>query len=300
MPCYKPIVAFKPLDGGPIFFSEKKNCKEIEIPCGKCIGCRLRRQDEWAVRCMLEAQMHKSNRFITFTYDDDHMPTDTGLHYEHIQLLHKKMRQKYGPFRFFVAGEYGDESKRPHYHGLYFGLDIPDLVKCNSVYSTSDLYTSESLGKMWGQGFHTIGEVTYSSARYCAAYAVKKVTGDAADAHYERVHLHSGEIVKVEPEFAKMSLKPGLAEEWLRKYWKDVYSVHNCVYINDQRKPIPRYFDKLMDRWYPFFLEGNKFDRQKEAEKFIDNNTRERREVREIVAKSKQKFNKERRLGNAL
>ena len=49
----------------------------IEIPCGKCSGCRLQRSREWANRCMLELEYHKSSYFVTLTYDDAHVP----IHY---------------------------------------------------------------------------------------------------------------------------------------------------------------------------------------------------------------------------
>lgn len=43
---------------------------DIKLPCGNCIGCRLDRSKQWAVRLMLEAQLHKKNSFITLTYNE--------------------------------------------------------------------------------------------------------------------------------------------------------------------------------------------------------------------------------------
>ena len=48
--------------------------KFVEIPCGKCSGCRLQKSREWANRCMLELQYHKSSYFVTLTYDEEHVP----------------------------------------------------------------------------------------------------------------------------------------------------------------------------------------------------------------------------------
>ena len=48
--------------------------KYIPIPCGRCIGCRLKYSRDWADRCMLEAQYHEHNVFLTLTYDDSHLP----------------------------------------------------------------------------------------------------------------------------------------------------------------------------------------------------------------------------------
>ena len=197
MPCYRPVTAFKPLEGGPIFFSEKKNCVEIKISCGQCIGCRIRKREEWAVRIYAESKMHKRNSFVTFTYDEEHVPDDYSLKYRDMQMLHKRMRKKWGPFRFFCAGEYGDQFGRPHYHAIYFGLDFDDKLKSNSVYAGTDVYESEELNGCWGKGRCVIGEVTYESSRYCAVYTTKRISGDLADSHYLRVSPITGEYVHV-------------------------------------------------------------------------------------------------------
>ena len=213
MPCYKPITAWKPLEGGAIQFSEKKNSREIQIACGQCIGCRIQKRESWAVRCYAESKLHKHNQFVTLTYDDDHLPKDGSLDYRHWQLFAHRLRKSLGPFRFFVCGEYGETTIRPHYHALLFGLDIPDLVKCNSVYASSDIYKSETIDKLWRLGGCRIGTVTYESARYCAVYTTKKVGGDLAKERYSRVDMSTGETWMVKPEFARMSLKQGIGLE---------------------------------------------------------------------------------------
>ena len=45
-----------------------------EIPCGRCIGCRLAYSRMWADRCMAEATLHDSSYFVTLTYNDWHLP----------------------------------------------------------------------------------------------------------------------------------------------------------------------------------------------------------------------------------
>lgn len=52
----------------------KAICDYIDIPCGQCIGCRLKRSKDWAIRCCLESKYFQSNSFITLTYNDDHLP----------------------------------------------------------------------------------------------------------------------------------------------------------------------------------------------------------------------------------
>lgn len=62
-------------DGTPV--------KVIHIPCGQCIGCRLDRSRDWAIRCVCEADMYRKNCFVTLTYDEEHC--DVSLHKAHLQ-----------------------------------------------------------------------------------------------------------------------------------------------------------------------------------------------------------------------
>lgn len=168
MPCYRPVTAFKPLDGGAISFKELKNHREIKLPCGRCIGCRVEIVDAWAFRCMAEASLHEHKHFLTLTYNDESLPADESLDHRHWQLFAKKVRKHLGPFRFFMCGEYGDQFGRPHFHALLYGLNVPDLYKINSVYSRHQVYSSRIAESLWGNGFCSFGTVTHESARYCA------------------------------------------------------------------------------------------------------------------------------------
>jgi len=297
--CYRPLTAFKPLDGGPVSFSEKKAHREIQLPCGQCIGCRIRKREEWAIRCYCESKMHQDNVFLTLTYDDEHVPSDGSLDYRHFQLFMKRARKKFGPFRFFMCGEYGETTQRPHYHALLFGLAVPDRVKSNSVYAKSDVYDSETIRSLWGQGNISLGEVTYASARYCAVYATKKITGARAAEHYQRVNPYTGELHVISPEFAHMSLRPGIGLGWLRRYWPDLYaSDAGGMVIDGKVKCIPRYFDTHMEVIANEVLESHQFKRFQAAMSNSENHTPERLRVREACAQAKERFNKER--NNAL
>lgn len=299
MSCYRPVTAWKPVDG-PISFHEKKDSREIKIKCGQCIGCRISKREEWAIRCFAESKMHARNAFVTLTYDQGNLPYDGSLNYVHFQLFMKRLRKKCGPVRFFMCGEYGEQYDRPHYHALLFGLDFPDRVQCNSVYSNLPLYRSDLLDRLWGKGMCTIGEVTYESARYCAVYTTKKITGQRADEHYQRVIPETGEVVQLVPEFARMSLggrkdgRGGIGYAWLKKYWPDLYeSGSNAVIVNGQKKRIPRYFDKKMDEIRPLLMDAVEYQRFLEVNH--TDNTSERLKVREQVAQAKEKFNSERK-----
>ena len=48
----------------------------IWIPCGRCIGCRLDKSREWALRCMMELKTCEDGlaSFLTLTYNESSVP----------------------------------------------------------------------------------------------------------------------------------------------------------------------------------------------------------------------------------
>lgn len=55
-------------------YRERSVTEFVQIPCGKCVGCRLDYAKQWANRLMLELQYYDEAYFVTLTYDDDHVP----------------------------------------------------------------------------------------------------------------------------------------------------------------------------------------------------------------------------------
>lgn len=219
--------------------------KSLFVPCGSCKFCLIRRTAHWAVRCMHEASLHETNCFLTLTYGDGYLPKDGLLVKEHLTKFIKSLREYLrvkGIFiRYFACGEYGDLNQRPHYHLLIFGYDFPDK-KPFTRRKNNVIYLSPLLQKLWPYGISSVGNVSFQSARYVAAYIHKK-----------RRDLGKGCLQSVEPYIAS-SLKPGLGHDWLLKYRSDVYSKDKVVYyVNDKPRflPPPRYYDKLMAKYYP-------------------------------------------------
>ena len=149
--------------------------KSDQIPCGKCIGCKLSKSQDWATRVMLEAKEYGDrNAFLTLTYDDGHLPKDGKVTKREMQLFIKKLRKAYGNgLRICYCGEYGSITKRPHYHMLILNINIQNQKRWNKV-----LTTSQDIDKIWGKGNVLIGKVTFQSAAYVARYQVKSVGFD--------------------------------------------------------------------------------------------------------------------------
>ena len=94
MPCYHPMLGYRSsvlsaTGKSPIVFSPKKAFVDlsVKIPCGKCLGCRLERARQWAIRCMHEASMYELNSFVTLTYNDKFLPANGSVSKREMQLL---------------------------------------------------------------------------------------------------------------------------------------------------------------------------------------------------------------------
>lgn len=267
MPCYKPIKAARLSDGTISFKAKSGEGDSLDLACGRCIGCRIDRSRNWAIRCMNEASEFEDNSFITLTYADEYLPKYGSLKYSDFQLFMKRLRKRFTgkKIRFYMCGEYGEENLRPHYHAILFNLDFKDKKAFFKSKSGSLVYRSEELEKLWTLGQSSIGDVTEQSAGYVARYCMKKIigrgqdinpeTGKRFDSVYDRLDIETGEIVKVVPEFTKMSLRSGIGKNWLTRYYKDVYPNDAIVSAGGLKMKPPKYYDKLFEQIDPDEME---------------------------------------------
>lgn len=248
MPCYHPLTAYWDKASGAVFFDLKDQGRgeTIELPCGRCVGCRLERARQWAMRITHEASMWDQSTFDTLTYAPEHLPPGGSLRYRDVQLFLKRLRKKFLGRRipFFVCGEYGEKENRPHYHIILFNHAWSDR-KLLKEKNGNKVYTSETLSKLWGLGDCVSGSVTFESASYVARYSMGKITGDLAQEHYRSVDLETGEVVQRVPEFAHMSTRPAIGRLWIERFMSDVFPRGLCVARGRECVP-PRYY---MQQW---------------------------------------------------
>lgn len=278
MPCYTPLTLYKSLKGvdpksGKTPLRGIKNGgnpqQPVKVPCQRCIGCRLERSRQWAIRCINEAQMHEKNCFVTLTYETENL-TYGGeaytLYPRDLQLFFKKLRKKYGPkIKYFACGEYGEKKGRPHYHACIFGVDFDDKILTPVQKGEFPLYTSASLAKLWTHGGNVIGEVNFETAAYTARYILKKKLGKTAS-HYKKVGI--------EPEFTRMSRRPGLGASWLAKYKGDVFPHDYQVIRGGVKTRPPKYYGSLYEVENPEQFAAIKIRREKQALKMAEDNTK--------------------------
>lgn len=258
-----------------------------DVPCGQCIGCRMRRSGDWAVRVVHEASLYEKNSFVTLTYNDQNLPKDGSLHYRDFQLFLKRLRKHFGTtIRFYMCGEYGENFGRPHYHVILFNCDFPDKKIWRRTKSGCTQYRSAILEKLWPLGNCEIGSVTFQSAAYVARYIHKKVTGDQAAFHYCDIDPYTGEVLsEVKAEFSHMSLKPGIGKAWFDKYHATDVAPHDSVVINGREMRPPRYYDLNFELLYP--EEAKLLKKKREASCNAEDRSPRRLLVREHVAQAR-------------
>lgn len=258
----------------------------IEIPCGKCLSCKLNHAKQWADRCMLESKYHNSNYFITLTYNNENCPVseyidENGeLHYcqtlkkEDFQKFMKRLRKKLDynnlpNVKYLACGEYGSQTKRPHYHAIIFGLELNDLVQYSRTKKGSILYTSKFLEEVWPYGFVSVGEANQDSMGYVARYTTKKI--NCADSCiYDKLNI--------EKEFLLSSKKPAIGLRGLEDNL-DNFIDYGKIYISTIDGSVQiysnKYFNSKLENLDPDYLE-KKEERKliaKEREDIVLSNT---------------------------
>lgn len=286
MPCYHPLKGYRAKtknDSGKysVVFNPKYGYLDQPqtLPCGQCIGCRLERSRQWAIRCVHEASQYENNSFLTLTYDNDNLPYNGSLDKTHFQKFIKRLRKSLNhKIRYFHCGEYGEKLSRPHYHAILFNLDFDDK-ELFSINDGNKLYTSKKLTDLWGKGHCTIGEVNFETCAYTARYITKKITGRNSEEHYTRLDDY-GEFHQRIPEYTTMSRRPGIGQGWLDSFLDDVYP-SDFITLNGKKLRPPKYYDKFFEENYPEKFQKIKALRKQNLSIHSENNTPERLEVRE-------------------
>lgn len=163
----------------------------VPIPCRSCECCRMDKTNMWISRCEYELGQYKTASFVTFTYDDEHLPFANNtsrrptLDYMHLHkyidsIRHRAKKDfaknpnhyKYSVpnFKYIGSAEYGDKFERPHYHVIFFGLDP---AECDSFFQRS-----------WRYGSIQVDPVKPGAFAYVVKYIQKEVFGQALKDNY--------------------------------------------------------------------------------------------------------------------
>lgn len=188
MMCKHPFVRERPYPG---WSSRDVDARlaATPLPCGRCLPCRINKRRMWTFRILLEASLYEENLFCTFTYNDDHYPSDGFVNPTEFKNLIQRIRRRLpNEFRYFGVGEYGDRSWRAHYHCILFNVGESQKRIIDSAWN--NLKT--------GRGFTYIVPVNPKIAQYICGYTIKKLT-----------KAEDPQLSGRKPEFMRSSRKGG-------------------------------------------------------------------------------------------
>lgn len=269
----------------PISFNRVS--RDAAFPCGQCLPCRINKRRIWAHRIILESLFHDSSVFLTLTYSDDHIPQGdffhprTGQVYapfsvnpEEHRLFMNKLRFHFKDqfdreLRFYMVGEYGEKTQRPHYHYVLFGYPrcVDGARYVGRRFISCRCPRCDFLRNIWGKGEIFLGELNVDSANYVAGYVTKKLTNDNSE--FNRKILQ-GRF----PEFARQSRRPGIGAMAMDNMARSLLQFDKSLYENLPRVlahgskflPLGRYLtDKLHEKMEISFAPGEKLQAYERA-----------------------------------
>lgn len=202
----------------PVMIQDKTTGGIMNVPCGRCMPCRVRHSRMWSIRLRHELKAHSKAAFVTLTYDDAHLPKNNTLVKSDLSAFMKRLRKVIPePIRFFGVGEYGDINFRPHYHIILYGVNSAD---------------THSVEACWPFGFVYLGDVTRESINYVAKYTLKKAFG--VDAEFYKL---KGCI----PEFSLMSRRPGIGSAFVKQH-RDFIRENGFLVVDGNKVGMPRFY----------------------------------------------------------
>jgi len=208
-----------------------KQCEKtgnmLSLPCGKCPECYARRISAWSFRLRKQGQISETAHFITLTYNTNTVPISKHgfmtLDKTDIQKFVKRLRKMHTEntkISYYVCGEYGTKTKRPHYHAIIFNADINDIENAWKL-------NNEPLGDIH------CGDVSGASIGYTLKYMCKP----------KQIPQHQND--DRQKEFSLMSKKLGsnyLTTEMVQWHQNDLLNRMYVPIEEGKKIAMPRYY----------------------------------------------------------
>lgn len=216
--------------------------KYITVPCGWCLNCRVDKRNFLEDCCNYEFNNFGCGAFVTFTYDDNHIPMVTSpidfkirptLRRDDVKKFLYRLRSKIRysgintklcnpKFKMLYVGEYGDEFQRPHYHFLFFGLDF---MACEKLFYDS-----------WQLGLIDSLPIKDGCFRYVLKYLDKQLHGD-----YKK-QIYDDNNVESPFSYHSINFGKGLFTKQIDYIEKNNYSYKVGAFA----RPLPNYYKKQL------------------------------------------------------
>ncbi len=209
------------------------------VPCGKCLNCQITYRQQWGLRCVHELPYFDCATFLTLTYDDDHLPSNGSLVPKDLQDFWKRLRYYVddspfaGKIKYFASGEYGDETFRPHYHAIIFG--IPWNVKEIREFVFKSWKNCRWSELPQDDIFQPVNKTT---VEYVAGYVHKKYFGQLQKSIYQ----DNGLV----PPFSRTS--GGIGARYALNHREQLLRTGQCNYYG-RKIPMPKYYWEKLTDW---------------------------------------------------
>lgn len=121
--------------------------------------------------------------------------------------------------KYFITGEYGDNTHRPHYHGIYFNIPL-----CVDV--------QKAFQKAWGNGFVQVKIANAKTINYTAKYCISESDDSDRQKHF-------------------MLVSKGMGLEYVNRMydWHKKNKTYYGIKRGGMRVHMPRYYkDKIFDK----------------------------------------------------
>lgn len=183
----------------------------VEVPCHCCWQCRADKVRNWVGKAMCEAQTSAAVDFVTLTYCDVKskaarwvkQPVESEkykrLDYTDVQKYLKRIRKAGYKVRYIVAGEYGEQKGRAHWHILLFWQDKRPPRRA--------MHGNEWQDQFWRHGHVNYQRFDEAAARYVAKYLLK----------WDTVKEPTRKTV------FRYSARPGIGFKWICDNWVQLH-----------------------------------------------------------------------------
>jgi hypothetical protein len=218
-------------------FTMKYEDKPYKVNCNRCLACRINRTTQWSLRILSELpETQGKGIFLTLTYNDIFLPLVKGednqlhmsLQLKDVQDFIKRLRKNIKIHKYYLAGEYGSITKRPHYHIIMLG----DINKNKH---------EQLIKEKWKLGNIMIGTITTASIRYVTSYIMDK----DADNKYEG-----------EPPF--MTCSQNFGTKYILNEIEQIIQQGYIIGKHGEKIAIPKYIREK----YPDKLKSNSIENQ--------------------------------------
>lgn len=252
------------------------------VPCGKCVQCSNRSQNDWRFRLIQETLSHPKAIFGTLTYREDEVPvcidevtgeaTPTVFAPDVSKWIHRSVmrlvRAGIKNPRYFVCSEYGTSTFRPHYHFIWWNVSRFDFVECLQDWQEKF-------------GFTQCSDIDVSKAAaaavYVSKYAIKgqfevypvKESKCAPNFHFQSQGIGKDYLNSLQSFVRKYKGLEDFKSSTNKDFLEQIYRRLNYVSPDGKVFALPRYYvSKIIPPKSPLALAYSQYVRDRSTEQY--------------------------------